>query len=80
MPVPRVQESLEGAAVPVPLRRASEAAEERAEVGLGEVVSEKREGLADEGCAVNTGAVALIDALGFRGIWGRYKSDQVLVL
>jgi hypothetical protein len=27
---------------------------------------------------VNTGAVALIDALGFRGIWGRHKPDDVL--
>lgn len=27
---------------------------------------------------MNTGAVALIDALGFRGIWGRHKPDDVL--
>jgi hypothetical protein len=27
---------------------------------------------------MKTGAVALIDALGFRGIWGRHKSDEVL--
>lgn len=27
---------------------------------------------------MNTGAVALIDALGFRGIWGRHKADDVL--
>lgn len=27
---------------------------------------------------MNTGAVALIDALGFRGIWGRHKPDEVL--
>jgi hypothetical protein len=27
---------------------------------------------------VNTGAVALIDALGFRGIWGRHKPTEVL--
>lgn len=27
---------------------------------------------------MNTGAVALIDALGFRGIWGRHKSADVL--
>lgn len=27
---------------------------------------------------MNTGAVALIDALGFRGIWGRHKADEVL--
>jgi hypothetical protein len=27
---------------------------------------------------MNTGAVALIDALGFRGIWNRHNSDEVL--
>lgn len=27
---------------------------------------------------MKTGAVALIDALGFRGIWGRHKPDEVL--
>jgi hypothetical protein len=27
---------------------------------------------------MNTGAVALIDSLGFRGIWGRYKAEDVL--
>jgi len=27
---------------------------------------------------VHTGAVALIDALGFRGIWGRHKPNEVL--
>jgi hypothetical protein len=27
---------------------------------------------------MNTGAVALIDAMGFRGIWGRHKPEEVL--